>query len=323
MSIYRLFGKELESYNKIYLAIDTQSDYVDLPRTSPDAALLLYNKAISENRYGYLYQPGQISISNSIFGTTLYFKRCIEAEGKISFFSRVDFEVADIVVSIRSLRNVYDRILTVYKYYVDHFNYAPVSVASNVKYHMAAAPFIYREAVCEGFAFSFAFVMNRIGIPCGVVAGESFLNRMNGPHAWNIIKMDQDYYHLDVTWDICTKDDFSSIYDYFMLDDKTMHKDHKWNDYSLPCCQRPDMDLYSVRGLLCKNKDEIIKCVCKQLKLKERNIVFRIISDDSFLLNDNDIIEYFNEAIHIVGEKYRSVQYGKYSTGTVCYRITY
>lgn len=113
MSVYRLFGKELESYNKISSAINAQSNYVDLPRTNPDEALLLYNKAISESYYVYLYQPGQISISNSVLGTTLHLKMCKESEGIISFFSRVDFEVSDIIAITRQSKNIYEKVLSV------------------------------------------------------------------------------------------------------------------------------------------------------------------------------------------------------------------
>lgn len=280
MSIYRLFGKELESFNKISLAIDTQSDYVDLPRTSPDAALLLYNKAISESHYGYLYQPGQISIRDSMLGTTLYLKMCKESEGKISFFSRVDFEVADIVAATRQFRNPYDKILTVYQYYVDHFNYAPVSAVSDIKFHTVAAPFIYREAVCEGFAFSFAHIMNRIGIPCGIVAGESFLNGMNGSHVWNIIKIDNYFYHLDVTWDICTKDKGKPFFDYFLLDDQLVSRDHRWSDFSIPVCLDSSKEFYAYNHLVCYNEQEIVELLKRQLLARKYHIGFRYLGAD-------------------------------------------
>lgn len=321
MSIYRLFGKELESYNKISLAIDNQSDYVNLPRTNSDAALLLYNKAISESRYGYLYQPGQISISNSAFGSTLYLKMCKESEERISFFSRVDFEVSNIVATARQFRNVYDKILSVYQYFVAHFNYVPLSVVSDEKFHTVAAPFIYREAVCEGFAFSFAHVMNRIGIPCGIVAGESLLNGMNGSHAWNIIKIDNYFYHLDVTWDICTKDKGKPFFDYFLFDDQLVSKDHHWNDLSIPVCLDSSKEFYAYNQLVCHNEQEIVELLKKQLLAREHHIGFRYLGADvANILNRESLTRIAQKTI----SKNPSV-YGRLSfscnadTGTVSY----
>ena len=53
----------------------------------------------------------------------------------------------------------------------------------------------------EGFALAFANVLNRLGIPCGIVTGYSSLDGTFGAHAWNIVELDRKYYHLDVTWD--------------------------------------------------------------------------------------------------------------------------
>ena len=321
MSIYRLFGKELESFNKISLAIDTQSDYVDLPRTSPDAALLLYNKAISESRYGYLYQPGQISIRDSMLGTTLYLKKCKESEGKISFFSRVDFEVADIVAATRQFKNPYDKILTVYQYYIDHFNYAPVSAVSDIKFHTVAAPFIYRKAVCEGFAFSFAHIMNRIGIPCGIVAGESFLNGMNGSHAWNIIEIDNYVYHLDVTWDICTKDKGKPVFDYFLLDDQLVSRDHRWSDFSIPVCLDSSKEFYAYNQLICHNEQEIVELLKRQLLARKHYIGFRYLGADvANILNRESLTRIAQKTIsHITGVYGRLSFTCNADTGTVSY----
>lgn len=321
MSIYRLFGKELESYNKISLAIDNQSDYVNLPRTNPDAALLLYNKAISESRYGYLYQPGQISISNSAFGSTLYLKMCKESEERVSFFSRVDFEVSDIVATARQFRNVYDKILSVYQYFVDHFNYAPLSVVSDEKFHTVAAPFIYREAVCEGFAFSFAHVMNRIGIPCGIVSGESFLNGKQGPHAWNIIKLGQDCYHLDVTWDICTKDKGKTFFDYFLLDDQLVSRDHRWNDFSIPVCRDLSKEFYVYNHLICHNEQEIVELLKEKLLIRKKHIGFRYLGADvDRVLNPESLTRIVQKAISQIRGVYGGLSFSyNADTGTGSY----
>lgn len=76
---------------------------------------------------------------------------------------------------------------------------------------------MYRKSVCEGFALAFANVLNRLGIPCGIVTGYSSLDGTFGAHAWNIVELDRKYYHLDVTWDICTKEKEIDTFDYFFL----------------------------------------------------------------------------------------------------------
>ena len=51
--------------------------------------------------------------------------------------------------------------------------------------------------VCEGYAVAFRKLMSSYHIPCKLVHG-----RANGEsHAWNIVKLDGKWYHIDVTWD--------------------------------------------------------------------------------------------------------------------------
>lgn len=50
--------------------------------------------------------------------------------------------------------------------------------------------------VCQGFAKTYQYVCQRAGLFCTVVAGRT----SGGDHEWNIIKLDDGYYHVDVTW---------------------------------------------------------------------------------------------------------------------------
>lgn len=51
------------------------------------------------------------------------------------------------------------------------------------------------QAVCQGYALAYQDIMNALDIPCITVASEKI------DHAWNMVKLDGSYYHVDVTWD--------------------------------------------------------------------------------------------------------------------------
>lgn len=51
------------------------------------------------------------------------------------------------------------------------------------------------KAVCNGYAEAYMDLMNRCGIPTIIVSSES----MN--HCWNLVCIDGNWYHVDVTWD--------------------------------------------------------------------------------------------------------------------------
>lgn len=63
--------------------------------------------------------------------------------------------------------------------------------------------FLNNTAVCEGYARAMQYLLQCCGIECAECAG--YIKENNGdrgePHAWNILKIDGDYYYLDTTWD--------------------------------------------------------------------------------------------------------------------------
>mgnify|MGYP001053186316 FL=1 len=62
------------------------------------------------------------------------------------------------------------------------------------------------RTVCAGYARAFQYLMQQLGIPCYYCTGYA-----GEEHAWNIIKLEEDYYNVDTTWD----DTGEGTYDYF------------------------------------------------------------------------------------------------------------
>lgn len=322
MSIYTLSGNHKIIYNEIFNAMTQQQTKAKLPKASSAEILSVYNKVISENINGFLYKPGRIRLTTWLDCMELNMELCEGAENRIAYSSRIDFEVSEIMCTARKAVSDYEKILNVYRYFIEHFKYTQLN-QNDEKFHTMVSPFIYRQSVCEGFAFAFSYIMNRLGFPCGIVSGQSTLANLEGSHAWNIIKLGNDYFHLDITWDICIKKEDYPFFDYFMLDDSLMRKDHEWNDKSLPLCTNSSMEFYSRRGLICRNRNEIVMCLSKQLKSQNQYVAFRFLSNHPSALNDDEIIRCFDEAINMVGKSYRSVQYENGSSGTTHFCVNY
>ncbi len=56
---------------------------------------------------------------------------------------------------------------------------------------------VQKKAVCAGYAVAYQYLLQQIGIECLDVCGYI---RRGGYHAWNIVNLEGDYYHVDVTW---------------------------------------------------------------------------------------------------------------------------
>lgn len=84
-------------------------------------------------------------------------------------------------------------------------------------------------SVCAGYARAFQYLLMELGIPCYYCTGYS-----GEDHAWNIVRLEDGYYNVDVTWD----DTDPSTYDYFNKSDADYAGTHvrKGMSVDLPAC---------------------------------------------------------------------------------------
>ena len=80
------------------------------------------------------------------------------------------------------------------------------------------------KAVCAGYARAYQLLMNRAGIPCAYIGGESYdPTGKRIAHAWNLVWLDGKCYHTDVTWDDQGSDLF---HEYLNMSKEEMSKTH-------------------------------------------------------------------------------------------------
>lgn len=92
------------------------------------------------------------------------------------------------------------------------------------------------KAVCDGYSKTFQYILNQIGIPCIRIISET--------HAWNIVNIDGNNYHVDLTWDDPSPDIknyisyecFNQTDDYIwnLLTDED--RVHRWDKSKYPAC---------------------------------------------------------------------------------------
>ena len=114
--------------------------------------------------------------------------------------------------------------------------YVHDALAAAVNYDLTAdmnqsaySALVNGKSVCAGYARAYQYLLQQLGIPCYYCTGYS-----GGNHAWNIVKLDDGYYNVDVTWD-----DADTIrYDYFNRTDADFASTHVRQNLSvyLPAC---------------------------------------------------------------------------------------
>ncbi|WP_158095134.1 Ig-like domain-containing protein [Gottfriedia luciferensis] len=101
-----------------------------------------------------------------------------------------------------------------------------VSYDTTLVQHSAyAGLFGNKKTVCQGYALITYKMLKEAGIENKIVEGMAGAT----PHAWNIVKIDGIWYHLDTTWDDPVPDIAGRvIFDHFNLTDNQIKAVHTW-----------------------------------------------------------------------------------------------
>ena len=107
--------------------------------------------------------------------------------------------------------------------------------------HNAYGALVQGKAVCEGYAEALQYLLQRAGIQSFIALGAS-INPSTGQsegHAWNYVRIDGKYYHVDLTWN---DQDENLFHAYFNQTDAVMMQDHSISacSYALPVCDAVD-----------------------------------------------------------------------------------
>ena len=148
-------------------------------------------------------------------------------------------------------------------------------ICQNVRYdklkksysHEIIGPLGQGVGVCEGIAKTVKILCDQLGIWCIIAISEANPEKgIKYRHAWNIIKMDGEPFHLDATFDNSLGQDGVIRYDYFNLDDSRFFRDHEPVIYPVPACTRSDRFYYRENKLSFTK----IEDVCKRAQMPIR-----------------------------------------------------
>lgn len=126
--------------------------------------------------------------------------------------------------------NTYNDIKLVHDYLTENVEY-DTSISKPNTYNAYGA-LVNHVAVCEGYARSFKYVMDNMGIPCVLVIGKGTNSKGETEnHAWNYVSLNGVWYAIDTTWDDPVvegggKASQRSKYKYFLKGSNTLNKDH-------------------------------------------------------------------------------------------------
>ncbi|MGA3677019.1 transglutaminase domain-containing protein [Lysinibacillus agricola] len=87
------------------------------------------------------------------------------------------------------------------------------------------------KGVCQAYALVLYRMLEMLGFEVQYVPGKVGEQL----HAWVLVKLDNEWYHIDVTWDDPLPDRKGEVrYNYFLVSDRQLAQDHSWDYASFP-----------------------------------------------------------------------------------------
>ncbi|MDK2809065.1 MAG: hypothetical protein PWP24_1802, partial [Clostridiales bacterium] len=139
--------------------------------------------------------------------------------------------------------------------------------------HEIIGPLGQGVGVCEGIAKTVKILCDALSLPCVIAISENNPEKkIKYRHAWNVIKINGAWYHLDATFDN-TLSKGELRYDYFNLEDKSIFKDHEPVIYKVPMCNQGEHFFYREKKLSFTKQEDVAKR-CQQAIKKGKTFTF-------------------------------------------------
>ncbi|MFJ7665470.1 transglutaminase domain-containing protein [Lysinibacillus sp. NPDC097195] len=139
----------------------------------------------------------------------------------------VEQSLTTIVASMHGLSEL-EKIQAAHDYIVLTSEYSKDSVGSQYSPYTLLTE---NKGVCQAYALVLYRMLEMLGFEVQYVPGKVGEQL----HAWVLVKLDNAWYHVDVTWDDPLPDHMGEVrYNYFLVSDKQLAQDHTWDYASFP-----------------------------------------------------------------------------------------
>lgn len=188
--------------------------------------------------------------------------------------------------------------------------------------HNIYGALVEKRAVCDGYAFAFQYLLTQIGMESRIVYGISL---ENVPHAWNVVKIDGNYYHIDVTWDSPLDGASEIVYTNFNLTDQQVMENRiihspfigePSGEYDcfvpIPHCENTDYYYYHYHGLYIDQLNDdtiqyIVDLLSQTVERRDTSIQLKFASQQMV----DEFMQMVDDGVHTAFRKF------PYSTATM------
>jgi len=246
------------------------------------------------------------SLSGKVTGLT--FRYVLTRQESEKRLSEVENIANSFISGLGGNLGEYDKALAVFEYLVNNLDYDSVTLdktGNDSDYGMKKPDdmrTVYgalkgKKVVCAGYAAAAKYLLEKLGMECIYVTGFG----EGEAHGWNLVKIDGDYYYMDITWADASNTDpeldqgDAISYEYFAMTSEQLLKEHELEyPEDMPLCSETACNYFVREGLYLEEYDlnKIKEMAAKSVKNKSKSN--QICFSDKALYNQaqNNLLEY-------------------------------
>lgn len=206
--------------------------------------------------------------------------RIQQAKKNDKVLSRLSFEDTAVLIKVKEIISQvikdsmtdYEKELAIHDYLVLNYKYDYYNLQNNTvpdESYTVYGLLIKGTGVCQAYAEATNLLLNAVGIECDMVIGTS----KGESHGWNIVKLDDEYYMLDVTYDDPAPDETGYVsYKYFNVTADQLALDHEWDSSKWPTANGTKYNYYVYNDLVVDNYNDFKRLVAKKIKEGQKHI---------------------------------------------------
>lgn len=201
-----------------------------------------------------------------------------------------------IIASLSNPDNAWQTELEIHDYIISHCSYKLED--DNYTYSSAYGCLINGQAACEGYSKAAKYIFDKVGIESALISGKANGNgEKAGDHMWNIVKIDDEYYHLDCTWDDPVSKEAQPLvlHTYFNVTETTISINH--SDFSLDFKCTSDEANYFVKQKLIMdsysrdNEAKLCEMLVREYSAGNKGVQINFVTGESYSTASSELID--------------------------------
>lgn len=220
--------------------------------------------------------------------------------------AQIENYVAECFAGMQDNLSDYEKVKYIYEYIIEGTEY---NLSAQDSQNICSV-FLNGESVCMGYAKAMQYLLLEQDILCTIVNGTA---QQGEVHAWNLLLLDGQYYHLDVTWGddsyTIANDESTSVgmtnYSFFCVTTEEILKTHTIeNVVELPECVANENNYYVKEGYYFESLDtDRLSNIFSQAYANQKGyveikcmdgVVYREIY--TYLIEDQHIFDYLEDS---------------------------